>query len=329
MAKAWRQPDRGIIPACAGSAPGRPPTRRAGRDHPRVRGEHSRNPYLVYINRGSSPRARGALGEPHRGGLHVGIIPACAGSTPGGRPAAALARDHPRVRGEHSKAADKPNGIEGSSPRARGARRHPAGDSHPRGIIPACAGSTHLTDVASVQGGDHPRVRGEHLHRVHDRGRHRGSSPRARGAPPLETYSKPNLGIIPACAGSTPVGSSRITCERDHPRVRGEHSSTAARRCATSGSSPRARGAQPVVDLFDPFAGIIPACAGSTARRQHDPGRSRGSSPRARGAQPVVDLFDPFAGIIPACAGSTARRQHDPGRSRGSSPRARGAPRAG
>ena len=74
---------------------------------------------------------------------HPGIIPACAGST--------LADEV--FEGE----------IWGSSPHARGALFGPAGTGKSRRIIPACAGSTiHMINALST-GGDHPRMRGEHL----------------------------------------------------------------------------------------------------------------------------------------------------------------------
>ena len=71
-----------------------------------------------------------------------GIIPACAGSTSGEPRQQKRRGDHPRVRGEHS-LLSKLNRIKrGSSPRARGARRHPTVKGPRMGIIPACAGST-------------------------------------------------------------------------------------------------------------------------------------------------------------------------------------------
>ena len=72
---------QGIIPACAGS------TRRCRTsparwwDHPRMRGEHIASRKLPVYAPGSSPHARGALGEGVFVQCHIGIIPACAGST--------------------------------------------------------------------------------------------------------------------------------------------------------------------------------------------------------------------------------------------------------
>ena len=152
---------------------------------------------------------------------------------------------------------------------------------------------------------------------------------------------------------------------RDHPRVRGEHCSTAYQGRKAGGSSPRARGALDGTEEAAGLAGIIPACAGSTpcssvnTRFAGDHPRVRGehplgvvtenpfggSSPRARGAPGRGEADGQGWGIIPACAGSTgAQPGHDPvGRDHprvrgehrgvpgaggayvGSSPRARGA----
>ncbi len=92
---------RGIIPAYAGSTPKAGGGAAAGRDHPRIRGEHAWACLISPDQRGSSPPTRGALG--HRDG-HVdvdGIIPAYAGSTPAVPLDAPGSTDHPRLRGEH------------------------------------------------------------------------------------------------------------------------------------------------------------------------------------------------------------------------------------
>ena len=196
--------DGGIIPACAGSTAQPRPAHGCGRDHPRVRGEHVPAVGEVGHGLGSSPRARGALDFTLRRGSRFGIIPACAGSTY-------------TLRYENGQ-------WRGSSPRARGARPSTRAPGGRVGIIPACAGSTLRLQRFVLPVGDHPRVRGEH-----GRGRHRGqvgagSSPRARGAPSWRLEPKMEIGIIPACAGSTKTARPPSACGRDHPRVRGEHS---------------------------------------------------------------------------------------------------------
>ena len=50
-----------------------------------------------------------------------------------------------------------------------------------------------------------------------------GSSPHVRGAHNLTVDSVQNIGIIPACAGSTFEQSRRRGFNRDHPRMCGEH----------------------------------------------------------------------------------------------------------
>ncbi len=154
--------------------------------------------------------------------------------------------------------------------------------------------------------------------------------------------------IIPACAGSTGSLASVASCMTgssphargarpsprctrglrwDHPRMRGEH------RLGGDGAA----------DLD----GIIPACAGSTARREYNVGLVGGSSPHARVARrprprtwrrrsdhprmrgehvPRVDALQLHHGIIPACAGSTNEPKGEQTPRTGSSPHARGAP---
>ena len=72
------------------------------------------------------------------------------------------------------------------------------------------------------------------------------------------------LGIIPAYAGSTLQGTSRLGCSRDHPRVCGEHCATCPTGGSCGGSSPRMRGAPEKKERLVSDEGIIPAYAGST-----------------------------------------------------------------
>ena len=150
--------------------------------------------------------------------------------------------------------------------------------------------------------------------------------------------------------------------------MRGEHLGYMIEALDAKGSSPHARGAQCLGAPRAEARGIIPACAGSTARmpnrccRLGDHPRMRGehlistvmsaisggSSPHARGAPRAAHRQAAVCGIIPACAGSTScstsspatRRDHPRMRGEhipkytftisfmGSSPHARGALRA-
>ena len=91
----------GIIPAYAGSTATLRTPHQTNRDHPRVCGEHLLFSLVVKYSVGSSPRMRGA--QPERDSFPVpdGIIPAYAGSTRQRDKPTRLARDHPRVCGEH------------------------------------------------------------------------------------------------------------------------------------------------------------------------------------------------------------------------------------
>ncbi len=213
---------------------------------------------------------------------------------------------------------------------------------------------------------DHPRMRGEHYPCGSRAEGSVGSSPHARGT--LRGLSLPHgsTGIIPACAGNTPIRCSGRLLSGDHPRMRGEHCFVAMSAPCLLGSSPHARGTLFCGHSICSFVGIIPACAGNTVpvwlgvELVQDHPRMRGehvllplsmivvmgSSPHARGTQKQHHHQQSRRGIIPACAGNTpsgercTRRCQDHPRMRGehvnvlvvalvlvgSSPHARGTP---
>ena len=133
------------------------------------------------------------------------------------------------------------------------------------------------------------------------------------------------MGIIPACAGSTTGSNIRDWDYGDHPRMCGEHSKLRTLFPDVTGSSPHVRGAHARRTPASGRCGIIPACAGSTARSsvphagrrdhprmcgEHDELTAHrpltlGSSPHVRGAQGLASHIRKETGIIPACAGST------------------------
>ena len=213
----------GIIPACAGSTCPTGRRRRGTGDHPHMRGEHSGSPSQAPCTAGSSPHARGAHRLAPMGAERRGIIPACAGSTAFYLRKRCVRRDHPRMRGEHTPSSVTLGRAMGSSPHARGARSARVRDCRRVGIIPACAGSTAPPNSLGTLQYDHPRMRGEHGLTEHVFCVHVGSSPHARGALLRPLAYNLHCGIIPACAGSTPVVKNYFLSIGDHPRMRGEH----------------------------------------------------------------------------------------------------------
>ena len=229
-----------------------------------MRGEHSIGAGRRNDTLGSSPHARGALSRPCAHHVRPGIIPACAGSTLSRAKRTETLEDHPRMRGEHQIMGYHSAKPRGSSPHARGAREGWAYHSCGARIIPACAGSTYRQKQTARHGRDHPRMRGEHFLRHRAPVKIRGSSPHARGAPPLDRAPGDGHGIIPACAGSTLPVRVRAARREDHPRMRGEHIVLQTWCEIPTGSSPHARGAQSGLCARGCISGIIPACAGST-----------------------------------------------------------------
>ena len=197
--------ESGIIPACAGSTTVGKTKLLFIWDHPRMCGEHELGDFAAFLDQGSSPHVRGALRQTQRQGQRPGIIPACAGSTPTATRPSREPRDHPRMCGEHFTTTGSPYCSSGSSPHVRGA---PTGDLLGvtiGGIIPACAGSTPTVTRPSREPRDHPRMCGEHAHVSHWSRSHVGSSPHVRGAQSADEVEVELRGIIPACAGSTPI----------------------------------------------------------------------------------------------------------------------------
>ena len=166
--------------------------------------------------------------------------------------------------GEHQNASRLSHGPLGSSPHVRGALRPSATIGLGCGIIPACAGSTLFCHRFFGRFRDHPRMCGEHLPESAICGHSRGSSPHVRGAHQRLRFILGEIGIIPACAGSTFVIVYPPRFSRDHPRMCGEHLWMQASTGATSGSSPHVRGALWPRVSGRASIGIIPACAGST-----------------------------------------------------------------
>ena len=199
-----------IIPAYAGSTLNRPVCCTSAADHPRIRGEHLVIAVDWDLAAGSSPHTRGAREDASRAAHVARIIPAYAGSTRVGRRPCRRSEDHPRIRGEHHHPIPRVSRINGSSPHTRGAPPADVRKRPNRGIIPAYAGSTRISQGPDGASRDHPRIRGEHFVKYGIVPSHTGSSPHTRGAP-REFSSRGFFSrIIPAYAGSTIQNLARV-----------------------------------------------------------------------------------------------------------------------
>ncbi len=270
---------------------------------------------------GPSPHARGAA---PLGPLPIrdhGTIPARAGSRTHSLTIRTTKRDHPRMRGEQSISGTPSRVTWGPSPHARGADGLSLLQLAQFGTIPASAGSRAWRTARGICWRDHPRTRGEQLGArgvpVVPWGHPRtsgeqstvkgcllfllGPSPHARGAAPLTPEGRPDMGTIPARAGSSTASSPVPRALRGHPRERREQ-----RACRAS------------------WRGATPARAGSRSTASFRTGRCRdhprecgeqsgdgvtichcpGPSPRARGAAEPLPRDHGGRGAIPARAGS-------------------------
>ena len=313
-------------------------------DHPRIRGEHS----LVHTDgilkpgssphtrgarsggrfldclAGSSPHTRGALVRKDRHGVTLRIIPAYAGSTLRLATFGTPARDHPRIRGEHTPGGGFISPGCGSSPHTRGAHpRHGRRRILDR-IIPAYAGSTVCWSIPCAGAWDHPRIRGEHGDQWGQDRVRVGSSPHTRGARHHARLPAHLARIIPAYAGSTGWPAHHIKPHPDHPRIRGEHDPGGGTRDRAAGSSPHTRGA-----LQEGLVGVLGAADHPRIRGEHpdEPhwiGTLAGSSPHTRGARSGEQLR-PGGADHPRIRGEHADHELAEGVHEGSSPHTRGA----
>ena len=171
----------------------------------------------------------------------------------------------------------------GSSPLTRGTCKKALEVVQFTGLIPAHAGNTWKSRKLRSLSRAHPRSRGEHFPLIDPELQNQGSSPLARGTPPLGGQRRPARGLIPARAGNTKRVCSKSSPKWAHPRSRGEHCVMKWTAWATRGSSPLARGTQRFHVHGSPFVGLIPARAGNTFWWLFAFISGLGSSPLARG----------------------------------------------
>ena len=271
-----------ITPACAGKRQLIPWCVSDIGDHPRVRGEKQAPTSAASRRTGSPPRARGKGNVSANNLISTWITPACAGKSCPVHRRRHCPRDHPRVRGEKSYVDNGSTVFSGSPPRARGKARAFRLIAERGRITPACAGKSQTPAPPAQRPRDHPRVRGEKRHTDVFAVIIQGSPPRARGKERPFSVDALAGGITPACAGKSTARSTPRAGRRDHPRVRGEKTSTLPEAGATPGSPPRARGKVAVGAVPQAALGITPACAGKSLSGA-DLSAADGDHPRVRG----------------------------------------------
>ena len=151
--------------------------------HPRIRGERPSTSSLGSRNAGSSPHARGTLGENKGDPVEIRFIPACAGNAREQCRRGRLRSVHPRMRGERALTIGGAVLAAGSSPHARGTRLRRDRAALVARFIPACAGNARLTGSEARRTAVHPRMRGERVRCLKPCSTGIGSSPHARGTP--------------------------------------------------------------------------------------------------------------------------------------------------
>ena len=193
----------------------------------------------------------------------------------------------------------------GSSPLARGLLGLVGLEALEDRIIPARAGFTAIGTPYVWGGSDHPRSRGVYGTAGGVQSGWDGSSPLARGLPPLPHLAVLAIRIIPARAGFTACPRRGSPWRTDHPRSRGVYDGRGDLHPRNRGSSPLARGLREPARRGRPARLDHPRSRGVYATSPMTRTRARGSSPLARGLHTRGAVHMDPDGIIPARAGFT------------------------
>src|SRR6266511_2192055 len=272
----------GTTPAYAGNAPAGQPRSGRSRDHPRVRGERASRSVHGMVWSGPPPRTRGTQGEPQLEVGGGGTTPAYAGNAFRPPSASCGSWDHPRVRGERLSFEDGDPRSLGPPPRTRGTRVRGGSWGSGLGTTPAYAGNATGRCRSCGRLRDHPRVRGERSMIDRPRMRREGPPPRTRGTRGSAAHVPTHPGTTPAYAGNAPDRAAHHSSCRDHPRVRGERSSTARRSASSTGPPPRTRGTRHSDKPKQAEQGTTPAYAGNASAHRRR-GTTTTDHPRVAG----------------------------------------------
>ena len=250
--------------------------------HPRSRGENTPCMWVWGYVYGSSPLTRGKQAASEADFWAAGLIPAHAGKTVVLVLPRSTSPAHPRSRGENGALLSGIKREPGSSPLTRGKLPDARLDRERGGLIPAHAGKTRARGQGGGRPGAHPRSRGENKRGLTWLRPTAGSSPLTRGKRSNPRTGRSPRRLIPAHAGKTWPGSSRVIDIAAHPRSRGENEHVIQGYFTCHGSSPLTRGKHLPAHWLAAYAGLIPAHAGKTTC---PPGSSVATSahPRSRG----------------------------------------------
>ena len=274
---------------------------------------------------GSSPLTRGKLAAGLSERDVSRLIPAHAGKTLCPYQLCWSSRAHPRSRGENTPPLPALTSEKGSSPLTRGKHVRRSDRRDRRRLIPAHAGKTTNARQVSPSTRAHPRSRGENAAIAAMTRTMGGSSPLTRGKRRVHGVTERFVGLIPAHAGKTRLGTKRARRSTAHPRSRGENLPASWSMLVPPGSSPLTRGKHRKISGRDTRVRLIPAHAGKTAvlprkswcHRAHPRSRGEnaraagettfhaGSSPLTRGKHPHRQAIGGPHGLIPAHAGKT------------------------
>ena len=187
-----------------------------------MRGERASRLERVRTYSGSSPHARGTLGDVIQLAGGRRFIPAYAGNAALSALRRSWAVVHPCIRRERTVARKSSPPQAGSSPHTRGTRLSTFERISRLRFIPACAGNarpdTPVTPMAI------------------------GSSPHARGTRPCRRAEASRRRFIPAYAGNAHTNTPAKPQDPVHPRIRGERELALCVLADKLGSSPHTRG---------------------------------------------------------------------------------------
>ena len=155
----------------------------------------------------------------------------------------------------------------GSPPRGRGKVTDKRLIDAMEGITPAWAGKSPTYSGCVLLARDHPRVGGEKGVRKSAGFAAYGSPPHGRGKAVFGFTVLRYARITPAWAGKSACAASARGGLKDHPRVGGEKFITAVVPVAAAGSPPRGRGKVHIPVRAVSAAGITPAWAGKSTRK--------------------------------------------------------------